>query len=133
MIAIADPVQNEVAIRQLIAAWQRAVSERDLDRLMGLYADDVTLFDVMPPFRTKGACAIRQLWEQCLPYFPETFGFEMQDLEIFAGEDVAHAHWVFRLVDPEKDHPWMRVTVGYERRDGRWRIVHDHVSVPFQP
>jgi len=27
----------------------------------------------------------------------------------------------------------MRVTVGYRRIDGQWKVVHEHVSVPFNP
>jgi uncharacterized glyoxalase superfamily protein PhnB len=28
---------------------------------------------------------------------------------------------------------WMRVTACFKRIEGRWRIVHEHVSVPFNP
>ena len=28
---------------------------------------------------------------------------------------------------------WMRATVGYRRIDGKWKVVHEHVSVPFNP
>lgn len=137
MITEAAPTKNEALIRNLITAWQNALCARDLDRLMSLYAGDVTLFDVKPPFQTQGATAVRQLWEECLPCFPDTFSFETRDLHIFAGEDVALAHWLFRLTGPDEHHPalqtWMRVTVGYEKRDGHWQIIHDHVSVPFDP
>jgi ketosteroid isomerase-like protein len=37
----------------------------------------------------------------------------------------------------EKDHPamqtWIRNTGGYRRIQGRWQIVHEHCSVPFNP
>ena len=26
---------------------------------------------------------------------------------------------------------WVRVSYGFRRIDGRWSLVHDHVSVPF--
>ena len=28
---------------------------------------------------------------------------------------------------------WLRVTVCYRRIEGNWRVVHEHVSVPFDP
>jgi ketosteroid isomerase-like protein len=28
---------------------------------------------------------------------------------------------------------WVRATLGLERTDGGWQIVHDHESVPFDP
>jgi len=40
-------------------------------------------------------------------------------------------------IKPEKAHPaaetWMRVTVCYRKIDGKWKSVHEHVSVPFDP
>ena len=37
----------------------------------------------------------------------------------------------------EKDHPamqtWIRITAGYRRIQGRWQIVHEDASVPFNP
>ena len=26
---------------------------------------------------------------------------------------------------------WVRATVGYRKHEGRWTVVHEHVSVPF--
>jgi ketosteroid isomerase-like protein len=26
---------------------------------------------------------------------------------------------------------WLRATVGYRKTDGRWLVVHEHVSVPI--
>jgi hypothetical protein len=28
---------------------------------------------------------------------------------------------------------WVRVTVSYQRQQGAWRVIHEHVSVPFDP
>jgi len=28
---------------------------------------------------------------------------------------------------------WVRATLGCARRDGRWRVTHDHESVPWDP
>jgi hypothetical protein len=41
------------------------------------------------------------------------------------------------MIPTPADHPcgqtWMRVTVGYRRIDGKWKVTHEHVSVPFNP
>jgi SnoaL-like domain len=75
-------------------------------------ATHVIVFDVKPPFQTKGADAYRRTWEACLPYFPASFQIEMRDLSITVSGDLALAHWLFRLTGMEKDHPamqtWMR-------------------------
>ncbi len=129
--------QDDAQIRQLIADWASALCAKDLDRLMAHYAAHVIVFDAKPPFQTKGAKAYRRTWEACLPYFPASFRIETRDLSITVSGDLALAHWLFRLTGKEKDHPamptWMRSTVGYQRNQGRWQIMHEHVSIPFNP
>jgi uncharacterized protein (TIGR02246 family) len=128
---------DEVQIRQLIADRGSAVCAKDLDRIMSFYARDVVFFDCKPPFQTRGAEAFRRIWETCLPLFPASCGMESRDLRIFVGGDLAFAHWLYRFASHEKDHAamqtWLRTTVGYRRNQGKWQIVHEHGSVPFNP
>ena len=69
--------------------------------------------------------------------FPASFRMETRDLAITAGGNTAHAHWLAHFTSQEKDHPatqtWMRATVGYRMENGKWKIVHEHVSIPFDP
>ncbi|MEZ6197879.1 MAG: nuclear transport factor 2 family protein [Planctomycetota bacterium] len=133
-----DParVHEEAEISQLIADQMSAIGAKDIDRIMAPYLEDVVVFDVKPPFRLRGAAALRASWLACLPYFPAACGAEIRELQILAGREVAHANWVWRLTDMGHDGPprtWMRSSAGYRKIDGRWRIVHEHVSLPFDP
>lgn len=127
---------NEAEIRQLIADQQQAICTKDLNQIMSRYAIEAVIFDVQPPFQTKGKDAIRQLWEDCLPYFPNSFGMETRDLSITVNDDLATAHWLFHFTG-EQDHPamqmWMRATAVCQKREGNWQILHEHISVPFDP
>lgn len=129
--------RSEDEIRSLIADWEDALRSRDLSLLLSFYGGDIVLFDVQPPFRTAGLSAVRELWEESLPLFPETFRIERRDLHIEADGATAFAHWLFRLSDCPADHPasqvWMRVSAGYRKRQGGWKIVHEHVSLPMDP
>lgn len=129
--------RDEAQLRQLIADQMSAICAKDVDRIMNHYAAETIVFDVKPPFQTRGADAWRRTWEACLPYFPDSFQTEMRDLSLTVSGDVALAHWLFRFTGMEKDHPamqtWLRSTAGYRRIRGRWQIVHEHVSVPFNP
>ncbi len=69
-------------IRQLIADQQRAVCAKDIDRIMTHYATDVIVFNVRPPFQTRGAKDWRREWEVALAHFPASFGIETRDLVI---------------------------------------------------
>ncbi len=127
---------NEAQIRQLISDQQHAICTKDVDQIMSRYADEVVLFDVKPPFQTKGKEAVRQLWKDCLPYFPDSFGMETRDLTVTVNDNLAVAHWLFHFTG-EQDHPamqmWMRATAVCQRHQSEWQILHEHISVPFNP
>jgi uncharacterized protein (TIGR02246 family) len=134
-VANTIPTQ-EAEIRQLVAAQQRAICTKDVEQIMSRYADEIVIFDVKPPFQTQGKAAVRQLWEECLPYFPESSGMETKDLTVTVNGSVAVAHWLFHITG-EQDHPatqmWMRATAACQKKDGNWQILHEHISVPFNP
>jgi len=44
-------------IRGWIDRWTKAVSAKDIDRLMELYTDDVVAYDVVPPLQYVGKAA----------------------------------------------------------------------------
>ncbi|MBW4661223.1 MAG: nuclear transport factor 2 family protein [Drouetiella hepatica Uher 2000/2452] len=127
---------HEAQIRQLIGNQQRAICTKDVDQIMSHYADEVILFDVKPPFQTIGKEAVRQLWKDCLPYFPNSFEMETRDLTIAVNDSLATAHWLFHFKG-EPDHPamqmWMRATAICQKHQGEWQILHEHISVPFNP
>ena len=132
----ASQTRDEAEIRQLIAAWSRALEAKDLDGLVANYAPDVLIYDVKPPYKSEGVAAVRRVWEQCLRYFPASFKSEHADLKLTVGEDLAFCHGLHHLKPQgEPDHPagrsWIRVTACYRKVDGRWLAVHEHVSMPF--
>lgn len=137
MIKEATSTHAETDLPQLIADQMSAICAKDLDRLMGLYAADAVIFDVKPPFQIQGVDALRRMWEACLPCFPDSLRIETRDFTITVSGDLAFAHWLFRFTGEDRDHPacqtWIRTTAAYRRHEGRWRILHEHLSVPFDP
>lgn len=127
---------SDAQIRQLINDQQRAICAKDLDQIMSHYATNIVIFDVKPPFQTKGKDAVYQLWKESLPCFPNAFGMETKDLTIATDGNLATAHWLFRFTG-EPDHPamqmWMRATAVCHNNQGEWQILHEHISVPFNP
>jgi uncharacterized protein (TIGR02246 family) len=132
-----SPTQDEVEIRQLMSDWRSALCAKDLDGMLRHYSPDVLFFDVVPPYQHKGAAAYRGSWEACFPYLPPSIGSEMQDLNITVNGDMALAHGLHRITDLATGAPatcnWVRATVVYRRTRGQWQVVHEHVSVPFDP
>ncbi|MCA9263991.1 MAG: SgcJ/EcaC family oxidoreductase [Planctomycetales bacterium] len=128
---------DEIEIRQLIAAWTQALEAKDVDGLVSDYAPDAVLYDAIPPYKSVGVDNIRSAWECCLPFFPEKFRSEHRDVVIHVAGDTAFMYGVHHFVPTPPDHAcgqtWMRVTVGYRRIDGHWKVVHEHISIPFNP
>jgi len=128
---------DEAQIRTLIDEWRAALAARDLDRLMTHYAPDVLFFDAVPPYQQKGAAAYRKTWENMFSFLPPGVESEMQEVSIHVSGDLAVMHCLNRLVHAgtkrEATCGWVRVTVTYERQGGAWKVVHEHISVPFDP
>ena len=62
-------------------------------------------------------------------------GYEIGDLEITAGDDVAYCHSLSRLTgartDGENTDIWFRETLCFRKINGQWLITHLHESVPM--
>ena len=59
---------------------------------------------------------------------------DFHDVEITAGKDVAFATATGRCagVDPngKREELQFRLTMGLQKIDGRWRVIHEHYSLP---
>lgn len=128
---------DEGHIRRLIAEQFDAIRAKNVARLMKPYAPDAVTFDAKLPYRMAAADELRKTWEVCFPYFPDTFQVETRDLHVSVDGALGFAHWLFRIVTPDPNHPaaqtWMRLTGCYRKVRGEWRIAHEHCSVPFDP
>ncbi|QFU15737.1 YybH family protein [Microvirga thermotolerans] len=129
------PPQPEHAIRVRIAGWCSAVRLRDVEAIAAFYAPDVLAFDAVARLRFEGLEAYKRHWRECLAPDGAEMIFDVRDVAVAAGEDLAFAHFLNRcgrkLADGEERFAWLRVTAGYRRRAGQWLIVHEHVSAPF--
>lgn len=124
----------EAAIRARIAAVTDGIHAKDLDALRGIYASDVVSFDVEPPLQHVGVDAKLKNWAKVFTIF-EDVSYELRDLSIAVGVDIAFAHAFGRLsgkltTGVATDGMWVRATFCFRRVGGAWLIVHDQASVP---
>lgn len=129
------PTKDEAHIRERLDRWIRALREQDLDALMALYAPDVITFDLMPPSQVDGADRYRKNFERWFGAMPGPIEYEMHGLRILVDGSVALGHSLNHVTGTrktgEKADYWVRVTVGLQKRNGEWRVIHDHISMPF--
>ena len=53
---------DEAAIRDLVESWARAVRSKDLGGILAHHSEDMLMFDVPPPFESRGLEAYRETW-----------------------------------------------------------------------
>src|SRR5213592_440531 len=82
----------QALIRAHVEGWARAISAKDLARVMTAYAPDLISFDLDPPLRYSGAEKKRRAWEKFFSGFPDTVSYELGELSITAGADTAFVH-----------------------------------------
>jgi ketosteroid isomerase-like protein len=124
---------DEADIRQLIGKLVEAIRAMDLEGLKACFAADIVSFDVGPPLQHVGAEAKLGNWREAFTVLQPPLGYEIRDLTITVGEDVAFAYGLNRLsgtLNANLFGPWVRWTAGFRKIDGNWLIAHDQVSVP---
>jgi uncharacterized protein (TIGR02246 family) len=123
-------------IRELIERWARAVHAGDLDGVLADHAADIVMFDVPPPDDgVRGIDAYRDCWPPFFEWQRQGAVFDLVEVDVVAGADVAYAHALLRCGTPEelaKDPDRrLRLTLGLRREAGRWVVAHEHHSFPL--
>lgn len=125
---------DEIAIRELVNGSIRSLHDKNIDGIMSIYAPEVVSFDIVPPLQYRGADVFRKVWEAVFASFQGPIDYEVHDLNITVGNDVAFAyslnHISGTMTNGQKTALWLRATVCFRKINGKWLIVHHQNSVP---
>lgn len=126
---------DEAKIKQQVVKIVEGIRAKDLEALRRLYATDVVSFDVEPPLQHVGIEAKLENWTKAFTLFQDV-NYELRDLTLTVGDDVAFGHGFGRLSGTLKNGTatsgmWVRATFCFRKTDDHWLIAHDQVSVPF--
>lgn len=125
---------SEAAVRDIFERWAASVRAEDLAGIRGHHASNMLMFDVPPPFASRGLDAYMATWATFYRSQVRPIVFDFADLEITAGDTVAFLTATGRCLYIEKtgEHNDLRfrLTMGLRKKDGQWWIVHEHHSVP---
>jgi uncharacterized protein (TIGR02246 family) len=132
----ATKTTDEEQIRDLITSWAHAVHAGDLDGVLADHSRDIVMFDVPPPKEgVRGIDAYRDTWPPFFEWQRKGASFEVVELDVTAGADVAFAHALLRCgtkeelaQDPDNR---LRLSIGLRKEDGRWIVTHEHHSFPL--
>ena len=134
VITETNNASEEPQVRQVIDDFVEAFRTRNVVLMMSLYAPEFVAFDIVPPLQDAGKDTYRKIWEKAFTFFQSPIEFETRDLTITAGSDLAFSRQLLRLkttmANGQKVDRWERLTFCFQKIDGKWLIVHEHVSVP---
>jgi ketosteroid isomerase-like protein len=130
-----NPASDVAELRAGTEERVRAVRAKDVEALLSSYADDVVTFDLVAPLSNVGADAVRQRVTEWFASFQGSIEYEIRDASCAIAGDLAFEHHLTHVrgttTAGAKIDMWFRETVGFRRLGARWKVTHQHSSVPF--
>jgi ketosteroid isomerase-like protein len=125
---------DEAEIRLLVDQWAAAVRAYDVPGIVKDHSQEILMFDLPGPTQGRGLDAYRESWPQLFEWFHGARVFDVSELEITAGSDVAFATGLIRCQGTEKTGEVVtlavRLTMGLRKTRGQWTVMHEHHSIP---
>ena len=125
-----------MAITALLYRWADAVHRHDLPAILAHHATDMIMFDLPPPLQCQGLETYAETWEPFFENHQLGGAFDIRELSVTAGVDVAFAAaimWCGPVLQtaPENELGFaFRLTIGLRKQQNVWLILHEHHSVP---
>jgi uncharacterized protein (TIGR02246 family) len=128
--------EEQTEIRSLFDKWAKAVRDEDLPAIRAHHDAEILMFDVPPPLASRGIDAYMATWDLFFRCQEKPVSFDFHDVKITAGQDVAFATAIGRCVNTDlqgrREPLEFRLTMGLRKIAGRWRIMHEHHSLPAE-
>jgi len=127
---------DHAAIEALERRFVAAFCMKDVVQIMTCFAPGIVVFDLTIPRQHVGHAAYAKDWEGMFARIDGPLDVELADLAITTnGSSLAFSHSIVHVAGRRRDGGTVghhaRVTHVYEKIDGAWVIVHEHVSVPI--
>jgi uncharacterized protein (TIGR02246 family) len=129
--ATAPPEVSAVEIRSVHEQWFDRTAAKDVDGLMEHIAPAVVSYEQAGPLQYRGIDAVRDVCRRGLESSPGPIDFDVPDLTIRVHGDLAVTWGIDRIVADGVESQ-SRGTRTFERRNGEWRMIHQHRSVPHR-
>jgi ketosteroid isomerase-like protein len=124
---------DEKAILSLLQDSCDGFKVSDLDRALALYSPDLHLFDMAPP-QQRTFADLKATVQQTITALAGTPECGYRDMKIKVYGDSAYAHYIMPYRATFKDGRTIefegRGTNIFERTNGKWLAVHEHLSLP---
>jgi len=128
------PAEDEAHILALLTRWARGVREEDPVAIRASHDPDILMFDVPPPFQSRGLDAYMATWDTFFEFAERPVVFDFSQIETTCDGNVAFltaiGHCVTTDGNGRREPLDFRLTMGLRKREGHWCITHEHHSLP---
>lgn len=132
-----NDVVSVTQVKQLFIDWLAASSRKDIDAAMRPISETIVSYEHSSPLEVRDIAALRK---ECLVGFERAgaeFEWSIPDLTIIVRDDIAVTWGLNRMADYEdgqlKSEMWSRGTRIFQLDADGWKMIHQHVSFPFDP
>jgi ketosteroid isomerase-like protein len=115
-------------VTKIVRDFLRAVETGDRRGIAANHSDDLLMFDF--PDTVEGIADYEKTWDFFYDNQNGPITFSPDRLETTVGDQVAFVACIVHCTGTEGGDFRFRLTVGLEKRDGLWTIVHEHHSLP---
>jgi ketosteroid isomerase-like protein len=123
-------------VRLILQQSATATRKGQRNDLLANHLPDVLIYDVLAPMKYEGAAAYRQSWDDWQPDTRGEAQFDLQDLSVSVGGDVAFAHCFIKcggvLPNGKMFEDLVRATFCLRKASDSWKVAHQHISKPIQ-
>jgi len=135
MNATKPQTNDEAEIHQLIERSAKAVREENRAAIRADHDPEILMFDVPPRLLSQGLDSYMATWEKFFSSWSEKpVAFDFHDVKVTAGQDVAFATALGGCAgvssNGKREQLEFRLTMGLRKIDGKWRVMHEHHSLP---
>ena len=120
---------DEAAIRAASAAWSQAASAKDIDKAVGVYADDALVLPQRSP-ATRDKDAIRKGWEGVFAQPGRGLSWDAGTIEVAHSGDLAYETGSYNFVTADKrgkttTEKGKYLVIWKKQSDGIWKVAVD--------
>jgi uncharacterized protein (TIGR02246 family) len=123
---------DDQAIRALVAEWQRATADGDVDRVLALMAEDVVFLTAgRPPLRGRDElAALQRAAGGQYRFDPLQSSIDIKELNVHGEWAHGWSHLTVTMVPLAAGHDPIRrsghtLTIFHKRADGTWELARD--------
>lgn len=127
---------DEQTIREIDAAWSRALQNKDLDLVMSNYAEDASFLPPDEPI-VVGKAKILEWFAKRVTLPGYSAAFTPATVRVSRSQDIAYELGTFRVtINDAAGKPVVHLgkhLVTWERRAGRWQVTAESINRDSPP